>query len=276
MTRPPRQHGTYAMRRRGECSTNPCQACTDAARRYRRRTTKLRTMGHPPYIDAEPARQHVQALLAEGMTTHQIEAASGIHRTAIRVMLGDFPNRAQTKRIRPATEQALLKVRLNLGEPVGHATVDGAGTRRRLQALQAIGYPSRDLARMLGNGPHTPLQIARQPRVRAATARAVAALYTELENTVGPSHRTAVTARARGYLTPGWWDPDTIDDPREEPEGLRTYGRDSGRLVDDVSATRLARIELLRRRGYSRQQIADRLGVPLRYVSRDLLEARSA
>jgi hypothetical protein len=68
-------------------------------------------------------------------------------------MLGDFPGRKRSEQIRPGTEHALLTVRGNLCPArSGTATVDAAGNRRRLQALQAIGYPARDLAQRLGAG----------------------------------------------------------------------------------------------------------------------------
>jgi hypothetical protein len=278
-----RQHGTLAMRRRGECATNPCDLCLDAGRRYERRRTKLKTMGRSPYVDATPTRTHIQKLLTSGMSVRQIEAASGINRTAIRCIIGDFPGRKPSKGIRPATENSIQAVRANLGPiPGGTATVDGAGTRRRIQALQAIGYPTRYLAQRLGAGPTSQLQIARRNRVRASTARDVAALYALLESTPGPSHRVAITAQARGFLAPAWWDADTIDDPNTEPDGLRTYEQwhpTHGRsrtivreaLFDDSSTPRLARIELLLSRGLTRSEVAARLGVPLRYVTRDIL-----
>jgi hypothetical protein len=279
-----RQHGTLAMRRRGECATEPCNPCLEEGRRYERKRSKLHVMGRKPYMTAGRARAHVQRLLAGGMTVRQVEAASGVNRTAIRVMLGDFPGRKRSEQIRPWTERALLAVRGNLGPSrSGTATVDAAGTRRRLEALQAIGYPARDLAQRLGAGPKTPLQVARRARVRAATARAVADLYVKLENTPGPSHRVAVTAQARGFLAPAWWDTDTIDDPDKAPAGVRVYERntvgrpvDHHRLLDVADAPRLARIELLLSRGLTRREVAGRLGIPLRYVSRDLVEDRVA
>jgi len=283
MTKPrsPYRHGTLTMRRRGECRTDPCDACRDVGNAYSRRNVRMRELGIVQLVDAERARQHVRRLLAAGMTVRQVEGASGVHRTAIRVLLGDFPNRKPSRRIRPDTERALLTVRVAFF-PAGGEMVDGAGTRRRLQALMAIGWTARDLGRMLG-AQSCQLQVGKRSQVRADTARKVAALYAELENTPGPSSRTRTWARGRGYLLPAWWDADTIDDPHAEPDGLRLYGtrrqqRDGVRiiaevLVDDLTAPRQARVELMHRRGLSPQQIAERLGLPLRYVNRDLKEA---
>lgn len=278
--RGPRQHGTVAMYRRGGCD---CTECVEAARRSNRRNSKLRAMGRSALVDAAPVREHVQRLIQGGMTPRQIEDVSGVHRTAIRVLLGDFPNRKQSQRVRPDTARALMSVR-STRPVVNTAMIDATGTRRRLQALLAIGYTSRDLARRLGaSGSSTSgLQIAKRSVVRADTARAVAELYRELENTPGPSRRAETANRARGYLPPAWWDEDTIDDPAVEPGGLRTYvdrapvqrrkhSPPSGPVfVDDVSAPRTARVSRMAGLGFTPQQIAERTGIPLRYVRRDL------
>jgi len=159
--RKPYKHGTLTMRTWGECRTDPCDACREVGNAYSRRNVKMRELGIVQLVDAERARQHVRRLLRAGMTVRQVEGASGVHRTAIRVLIGDYPNRKPSRRIRPSTEKALLAVRVRVYEPVGTATMDGAGTRRRLQALMAIGWPSRYLARRLGCGPKTRLQVAR-------------------------------------------------------------------------------------------------------------------
>jgi transposase-like protein len=233
-------------------------------------------MGRKPYVPTDKACQHVRSLLDAGMSIREIEASSGVNRTSIRVMLGEFPGRPASKGIRPKTEADLLAVKVNLGSlPGGTATVDAIGTRRRLQALAAIGYTNAYLAGRLGAGPTSPLQIARRSRVRAGTARDVAALYAELENTHGPSTRGAMNARARGWLTPAWWDADTIDNPNIIPAGIYQY-RAGGKLSDAADAPREARVHLLMESGMSRAAVAEVLGVPIRYVSRDILNSRES
>lgn len=263
------QHGTLTMRRHGACTTNPCDQCRDVGNCYARRNTKLRRQGRVALVDAEPARLHVKQLLADGMTAHQIEQASGVHRTAVRVLIGDFPNRKQSVRIRPTTAAALLRVQLNLGVPVGNATVLAVGTRRRIQALQASGYTARYIASRIGSSYGNALQVARKERVLASTARAVIALYDELRDTPGPSSRARRTALTKGYLAPIWWDDDDMDDLRVEPGGLRTYSDDGG-LIDDVSAQRAARTKNLLAHGMTRAEIAAHLGISTAYVRRDL------
>lgn len=229
-------------------------------------------MPYSDQVDAAPVRRHVQALLDGGMSIAQIEALSGVNRTAIRVLLGAFPNRKQSTQVRELTASRLLRTRLDRG-----ATVDGLvpaiGTRRRLQALYALGYTQRDLAERLGCAEGSRgIQIGRHDLVRAERALEVAALYDELSGTLGPSSRTREYARNRGWLPPAWWDDETIDDPLAEPEGARTYIYGGRVLLDDVTLPRSVRVEQMTKLGLSAAEIADRIGTPERYVLRDRLE----
>src|SRR6266566_979692 len=152
-------------------------------------------MPYSDQVDAEPARLHVKALLAGGMTISQIQFASGVNRTAIRVMLGDFPNRPASKQIRQGTATKLLRTRLNRGASID-GLVPAAGTLRRVHALQAIGYTGRYLSQRLGySGNVNGLQFGRTGVVRAEIAQQVMALYDELADTPGPSSRTREIAR---------------------------------------------------------------------------------
>lgn len=226
-------------------------------------------MPYSDQVDAAPVREHVQALLDGGMSIAQIEALSGVNRTAIRVLLGTYPNRKPSVQVRERTASRLLRTRLDRG-----ATVDGlvpaTGTQRRLQALYALGYTQRDLALRLGYAPCTrALQFGRQGVVRAENALRVAELYDELSNTPGPSSRAREFARCRGWLPPAWWDDETIDDPLTEPEGIRTYIKDGTVLLDDVTLPRSVRVEHMTKLGLSTAEIADRIGTTERYVQRD-------
>lgn len=241
-------------------------------------------------IDAAPVREHVGRLLAGGMTVTQIQNLSGVNRTAIRVLLGDFPGRKPSVQVRALTASRLLRTRLDRGSSID-GLVPAAGTRRRLRALYAIGYTQRDIASRLGGGPTARVvQAARAEVVRAATAAAVERLYRELADTPGPSSRAREHARNRGWLPPIWWDDDIIDDPLAEPEGIREYRPTSVQrsvdghrtriteyeLIDDVTLPRPVRVELMTSRGLSIEEIADRIGTLRRYVLRDMSEAGAA
>lgn len=270
MTRPARRHGTLAMgaKDRGGCT---CPPCVEAVKRYSCRNRKMREAGLVQLVDAGPARDHLTALRRAGLDVHEIEKRSGVHRTAIRCVIGDFPGRKQSQRIRPKTEAQILAVRPILGRPVPGATVDGTGTRRRLQALMASGWPAKELARRLGAT--TPaLQVGKRARVRGATAIAVTALYRELEHVEGPSHYTRGWARNRGYLPPAFWDTETIDDPTYEPEAREYNGK--GELVRDLSAWRVDEAERLHATGRTVDEIAGLLLCTPRQARRALAKAR--
>lgn len=226
-------------------------------------------MPYHDQVDAEPARAHVRALLNGGMTITQIQFASGVNRTSIRVMLGQFPGRTASRQIRADTAARLMRTRLNRGSSID-GLVPSAGTIRRLHALVAIGYPMRDLARRLGST-HPAVQVARRSMMTAAAAQAVMAIYDELADTPGPSTRAREYARNRGWLAPSWWDDDTIDDPLTEPDGIRTYD-DHDRLVDDVTLPRAVRVDLMTHAGMSTAAIAELIGTQNRYVLRDRLD----
>jgi hypothetical protein len=114
----------------------------------------------------------------------------------------------------------------------GPLLVDATGTRRRLQALAAIGWPPRALAERLGIQPDN---ILRRHRVRVGTARLVAAVYDQLSMTPGPDTRSAAAARRRGWAPPLAWDDDSIDDPAARP-----HADGEGRAADDPVIDKVA------------------------------------
>jgi len=248
----------------------PCRALLE------RRRTKLRAMGRTPWVPADRARQHVQRLLDAGMTRHQIAEHAGRNRTVIRNLMVGQPHAGQgpATRLRRDTEAALLGVPVSPCAPApvppgrsrrAGALVDQTGTVRRLRALMANGWPARELARRLGC--HTPsLQIKAGRRVTSSTAAAVRTLYEQLHDVAGPSPRTASLYRNRGYLTPGWWDQDTIDDPCYDPalEQLVT----AAELDAQERAHWLLEVYRLTQRGLSAQDIASRTGTYRRRVVR--------
>lgn len=251
-----------------------CRPCRTLLERRRR---KLRALGRSPWVDAAPTRAHVHRLLDAGMTRHLIAELAGLNRTSIRnLMVGQPPRQGPAKRLHRKTAAALMAVTIASGRPapvpVGKtrragATVDATGTRRRLQALMAIGWPARELAAQLGAG--NQLQIARAQRVTSSTAAAVRALYDELNGAAGPQPKAATYYRGRGYLPPAWWDDDTIDDPRVEPDGIREYDA-RGRLLVDHSAHRDDSVAWLADRGHDSAAIAALLGATTKTVRRSL------
>lgn len=118
------------------------------------------------------------------------------------------------------------RARLAAGE---HATVPAIGTRRRLQALAALGWSQREIARRLDV---TQAQVhlwatdTGPTFVLATTAAPIAALYEQLCMTPGPAARTRAYAAAAGWAPPLAWD-DDIDDPAARPDlGAKAHSLD--------------------------------------------------
>ena len=103
-----------------------------------------------------------------------------------------------------------------------HMTVDGTVTRRRLAALQAIGYTLTYVGERLGRHQQSMSELFyRTGPVHRTTEREVAALYDELHVTPasGPyATRARLRAHRLGYPSPLAWDSIETD---ETPRGMR-------------------------------------------------------
>lgn len=248
------QHGTYLAYQKDGCRCEPCRA---ASSREAKRISYRTWTGTHTYVDAARARAHVLDLL-DTLTVGQVEERSGVHRTAIRVLIGDWPGRPATKRVARKTEAALLAVTAERVGPEAQGLVDSTGTVRRLRALYAMGYDRRRLTRALGMSDRTTWLLMMHPDanplVRVATRDNVRALYDRLSMTpppVGPvALRTQRNAARRGWHPPLAWDDDTIDDPSVTPITVR-----------DSRGLDLDEFVFLLRTGETPEAAAKRLGV---------------
>lgn len=243
-----------------------CRPCRDAAATYERRRAKDRAYGRDAYVDAIPARDHVHHLQAQGMGWKRIADAANLERSVVWKLLYGDPTRglAPSKRVMPKTRDALLAVTLDLAPGL---TIDGTGTRRRLQALVTLGWSISELGRRLDTLPsNLATTIHGHKEVTVATAAKVTALYNQLwDVTPPPSGRHgSVPGRARAYAArKGWapplaWDDETIDDPQATPfvDGPTDITRSGTGRVNVDSLTDCAH-----EWGLTMQQAADRLGV---------------
>lgn len=151
------------------------------------------------------------------------------------------------------------------------ALVAATGTRRRLQALMAIGWPTAEICARLGwtgrRSRDMITQIMHRDRVHRRTRDAVAALYEQLSMTPGPSQCARSRAAVLGYLPPLAWD-DPDHDPAPPVADTARTGRDE---VDHAAVARilsgdrpaeprpvdlLAAVAVLVDKGYAAGQIA--------------------
>lgn len=102
--------------------------------------------------------------------------------------------------------------------------VDKLGSVRRLQALMAMGWTRRELARRAGYQGDAFAPILNSPRqvLRAETAAKILDLYDRLSMTHGPSSSGRIRAASRGWPPPLAWN--NIDDPDENPVDWKYNG----------------------------------------------------
>ncbi|MCB5167483.1 hypothetical protein LG634_21970 [Streptomyces bambusae] len=221
------------------------------ARRDAKRRRYLAERGTPSRSkDIDAVQRHVRRLYYEGgMTSHAMAAQSGVGRDTIMHLVKGY-RVVNGRRVRIAcllqtTIDKLWTLRLQLPPDQGRsgAHLPPSGTRRRLQALNALGYDCVWMADRLGicAGNISALMLGQRGRsyVYAATAQRIAALYDEYQHTdpaaAGRSSWHISTARTRarknGYAPPWCWDDETIDDPRAEPEWTGACGTAQGYAI---------------------------------------------
>ena len=129
------------------------------------------------------------------------------------------------RRLEHLRELACVDDNAELEEFITRRRGDGVGTRRRLQALVAMGWSQSEIARRLGVDPANATKLFRCVLVHAVTARRVAGLYDELSMTHGGSRRALNVAAREGWLRPLDWDDDLIDGPEHFRWARTSTGR---------------------------------------------------
>ena len=283
------RHGTRAAYVKDRCRCTDCTAANTAASRS---VTRERIYGRwQPYVDADPVREHIAALRAAGIGVERIAHLAGLSVKHIRELAqrgrGDFPG---TRRVRPSTATRILAISINDAHRAPHSRVDATGTRRRLQALIAIGWPAELLAAQLGRRPNSLCRSMTGESVTARTAQDVATLYERLWNSRPPrmtsEQRAAADAAqahaaARGWLPPLAWDDIDTDptppaltagaSPRNEMDEIAVERALAGDHITYDDLTTVEQQEVIRRltaRGSSIRDIAAQLGTTKRTVSR--------
>lgn len=136
--------------------------------------------GPLPYVSADPAREHLDALGRAGVGLKTVARLSGVsHGSLSKIVYGEpLKGRPPSRRIRPETLHSILAV--SASQAGGGQRVDAAPTWTLVEELVAAGYSRAFLARALGSEAASPrLQIGKK-LVRASTARAMEELHRRL------------------------------------------------------------------------------------------------
>lgn len=233
---------------------------------YDRHRGIRRRIPTPPQLQA-----HLDTLRRAGWSYRAIAAEAGLTVAVVHRLATQQP--ATT---RPAYAAAILALDPTKipGKPSRDTTepfVPNTGTKRRLQALLALGWGYPQLDPLLGTSAASIVHQAGRWVTRTTHDR-VAALYDQLQHQRGPSSQAATWAAKKGYALPAEWD-DIDTDPR--PHRARSAPRVV--YVDQVAVERAAAGDydvaalnrkerralavLLAERGDTLAQIADVLGI---------------
>jgi len=297
----PHRHGTRAAYVADRCRCEPCRAANSRDEHERRRAIAYGRWR--PYVDAGPARAHLEQLRARGIGLNQIARLAGVApSTLTRLAARTSGNGASTTgliRAEPARRILAVPIPVDANTHAPGSLVDATGSRRRLQALVAIGWTQADLARHLQRRPSNLRQTLHSQLVTAATAADVRDLYDRLWNHPPDqstprgrrnSHAAREQARRNGWLAPLAWDDIDLDrEPAAESPQHRTPDDvddlDIDILIDRLttgtavtlsSAERDVVVARLTDQGHSLHQIAALLGVAPRTVSRRRRANRAA
>jgi len=229
-----------------------------------------------PYTDAEPARAWVRMLMEHPrypIGWQRIAHLAGVSPNVVNRLLYGRAGKPPSRKIRPGNDARIRAVQPTLANLADQTDVDPTGTRRRLQALVAAGWPPVWLYARLGwQGPFFWAVMRRRDRITAKTARAVLVLSGGLWDQPPPqateAERQAV-ARARqlaeghDWPLPQAWDDETIEDPGAEAENCRRrpVRRPQAVLIAEAQELMASPAEIITGQSLTRQQAADRLGV---------------
>lgn len=220
-------------------NTGGCPGC----RRYstgmesRRRRLKMYGLFDTGLVSAGECRRHIAKLKAAGMSYPAIAAEAGFtYKTLIQKIAT-----GKAIQVREYSARKILSVPVPEMRQARRGHVIATGTRRRTQALVAMGYGYEAQSRMrscprnniwrLATGAHQSVTVETEAEVRS--------LYDKLSMTPC-SDRSATKARnvakRMRWAPPLAWDDDAIDDPKAKPD----FGNVQGFELPDESAIQLA------------------------------------
>lgn len=220
---------------------------------YTRAERKFRKYhGISMLVSTDRVVDHLRMLKGEPyyMSNARISELAGIAESNLCQILSGQRGRARyyepVKSVHRDTEAAILEVLPEIDPPArGGGHVPPLGTRRRLQALAAAGFPLNYLAQGMGWGTD-PQPVHRLIMEKTAknfvfhsTHLKACRLYDKLSCTDPhdmdfhkPSIQRSINMnRPKGWAPPSCWDPDTIDDPEAIPEWTGACGTPEGYLI---------------------------------------------
>lgn len=265
MTRPKiPDHGTqsrYKGARNGAWPGCRCTKCKSAHNKACHQRTLAHLAGQPPLYPREPLVQHIETLHSAGMSYGLIARRANVSTSTVRYLV-----RGLTKSCQRDKALRILAVQpRDFDETAERPTL---GSRRRVQALYAIGHNPEAISKVSGLSVSTISHLAngRYQQIDGASAASVRAAYQKLAWVPGMSRKAKARARQMGWLGPLAWDGD-MDDPATQPEVADPY---RPQLANGRDSMRRAEIKHLLDLGESVHSIARQMGANEKYI-RDLI-----
>lgn len=254
--------------------------CLARSAEYDRTRTRLVAYGRwQPFVDAEPVRQHIRMLMSYGIGWQRVCKLAGVSNGGVsRILYGDYSRgRGPCKKVRTHTADRIYTVKADIDNVADSAKVDGTGTRRRLRALVAQGWPQLQLAHRSGLEFHSINEhVNGTGDVLGSTVRSIRGVYNDLWNAdpsaagIHPRYiaQAKRIAAANSWAPPGAWDDEYIDSPAAQP--------DLGDNVDRYTAIAEDARWLITEQGYTHSQAAHRLGITKDHMYRAFRERPAA
>jgi len=211
-------------------------ACTEASTEYAHSYRHLVSINRydSGLVDVAPAREKIIQLQTIGYGYNQIAKMAGLNYNTIHAIVHGEPWAGKKPRAR-VQRDVVTQIRSITPDPAKlppRSTVDGTGTRRRIQALHALGFSNAYIAGRLGVNKANFRRSSNSKQVTVKRACEVREIYEELwdkhPDVSTVEKRRAVTATKRWALKNDWpppmaWDDDHIDNPKAKPSGTRKH-----------------------------------------------------
>lgn len=277
-------HGTANSYVNGKCR---CDVCRKAQTARARKRTRAQAFGRweSAFVDAEPARDHINKLRALGVGVKQVAKLTGIASSVLGALVfgrgpsqqGSYerPRPATISKIRRENEQKILAMTFDVFTLTPGTNVAARGTHRRIQALCAIGYSLSFQAECIGWNTTNFAMLLKRDAIQVKTLLDVMAMFDEYSLTPRKSDvhqikggitRVKRLARKNKWVPPMAWDSIDFDDAPPVPDATAVVDSVKFDLLADGYAVKLNReerfaaIEQLLGLGLSWPQIDERLG----------------
>jgi len=275
-------HGSSAAYLHGGCRCDVCRS-----NRSQKQTARRKEIAYGRYenalVDAEPVREHMAMLMSFGIGINRIAKMAGVsHQTVYPLVYGrtsyDIKNgkAPSTTRIKRESAERILALKPTIADLPDIMQISNRGFVRRVQALNCLGYSTREIGSLLGFSSTSQVyRMMKSSRILVVNHRAMDDLYQRLEFkpavAVDNKHATRIRktqdhAKAHGFIPPAGWDdidyqaeivaPDPLDF-----DTLLTELLINPKSVHVPKSLRSQFYVALRERGWSDGDIADALGI---------------